>query len=120
MPEHIVQIFDTIKKPKIAIAVAVTFYCGLRISEVCNLKIENVDLKNKIIKIQDAKYSRRSKTNYGKDRYIVFPDVLLKVIVGVVPDVASFELVVGCNVVRVFSWFGWSKDWSATCIALDW
>ena len=33
--EQLVKIFDAVEDPKIAIATAVTFFCGLRISEIC-------------------------------------------------------------------------------------
>ena len=71
--EQLVKLFDAIDQPKVAIAVAVTFYCGLRISEICNLKIEHVDLTARKIKIVDAKNSRRFATGYGNDRYVPLP-----------------------------------------------
>lgn len=75
--EQIIKIFDTMEDPKIAIATAVTFFCGLRISEICKLKIEDIDLQNKKLKIVDSKFSMRTKTNYGKDRYVIIPDLMI-------------------------------------------
>ncbi|MEM3126491.1 MAG: tyrosine-type recombinase/integrase [Candidatus Woesearchaeota archaeon] len=76
-PEHLVRIMDVIDNPKVGVAVALAFFCGLRISEVCSIKIENVDLATKTLKIVDSKYTLRKKTNYGKDRYVPLPDQLI-------------------------------------------
>lgn len=75
--EQLVKLFDTVEDPKIAIATAVTFFCGLRISEICKLKVEDIDLENKKLKVVDSKFSMRTKTKYGKDRYVVIPDMMM-------------------------------------------
>jgi len=75
--EQLVKVFDTIDRPKVAIATALGFFCGLRISEVCKLKIEDIDLEKKRVKIEDAKYTARNFTGYGKDRYVPIPDPLI-------------------------------------------
>src|SRR3989344_2921001 len=75
--EEIVKIFDTINNPKIAMACFMALCCGLRIREVCHLKVEDVDLSNKRIKIIDSKNTNRSKSGYGKDRYVPVPDVAI-------------------------------------------
>ncbi len=75
--EQLVKIFDAVEDPKIAIATAVTFFCGLRISEICKLKIEDIDMENKKLKIVDSKFSMRTKTKYGKDRYVIIPDMVI-------------------------------------------
>jgi integrase len=75
--EDLVKLFDSIDRPKLAIASAVTFFCGLRISEVCKLKIEDIDLQSLRLKVVDAKNSRRHLSGYGKDRYVPLPKVLI-------------------------------------------
>ena len=75
--EQLVKLFDSVEDPKIAIATAVTFFCGLRISEACKLKVEDIDLENKKLKVVDSKFSMRTKTKYGKDRYVVIPDMMI-------------------------------------------
>ena len=75
--EQLVKIFDAVDDPKIAIATAVTFFCGLRISEICKLRIEDIDFENKRLKIVDSKFSMRTKTKYGKDRYVIIPDMMI-------------------------------------------
>ena len=76
-PDQLVQLMDSIDRPKVAIAVALGFFCGMRISEICNLKMENIDLEKKRLKVVDSKFSMRIKTGYGKDRYIVIPDQMI-------------------------------------------
>ena len=75
--EQLVKIFDAVDDPKIAIATAVTFFCGLRISEICKLRIEDIDFENKKLKVVDSKFSMRTKTKYGKDRYVIIPDMMI-------------------------------------------
>ncbi|MBW2976578.1 tyrosine-type recombinase/integrase [Candidatus Woesearchaeota archaeon] len=75
--EQLVRIFDFVEDPKIAIATALTFFCGLRISEICKLKVEDIDLENKRLKVVDSKFSMRTKTKYGKDRYVIIPDMMI-------------------------------------------
>jgi len=75
--EQIVKIFDTIDRPKLAMATAIGFFCGLRISEVCNLKIENIDLEKKRLKVENSKYVKKNISGYGKDRYVPIPDVII-------------------------------------------
>ena len=55
------------------IAYKCLFYLGLRISEVCKLKIEDIHLERKEIIIRQSKYE--------KERVLVIPDVLFKELV---------------------------------------
>ena len=75
--EQLVKLFDSIDRPKVGIASALAFFCGLRISEVCNLKIEHIDLDNKRLKVVDGKNSRRNLSGYGKDRYVPIPPQMI-------------------------------------------
>lgn len=75
--EQIVKIFDTIDRPKVAIATAIGFFCGLRISEVAHLKISNIDIEKKRLKVENSKYYLKNISGYGKDRYVPIPDVLI-------------------------------------------
>ena len=75
--DQLVQLMDSIDRPKVAIATALGFFCGMRISEICNLKMEHIDLEKKRLKVVDSKFSMRTKTGYGKDRYIVIPDQMI-------------------------------------------
>lgn len=75
--EQLIKLFDCIDRPKVAIASALAFFCGLRISEVCNLKIEDLDLEKQRLKVVDGKNSRRSFSGYGKDRYVPIPPQMI-------------------------------------------
>ncbi|MEK6886516.1 MAG: tyrosine-type recombinase/integrase [Nanoarchaeota archaeon] len=48
-------IFNEIEEPKIMVGSCLTFFCALRISEVCNLKWRDIDLENKRLKVVDGK-----------------------------------------------------------------
>lgn len=71
--EQLVKLFDTIDDPKTAIASSVAFFCGLRINEVCSLRVRDINFETRKLKITDSKYTRRNETGYGKDRYVPFP-----------------------------------------------
>jgi len=70
--EQLKQLFDVIDRPKVAIACYLTLICGLRINEVCNLRLSDIDLKNCTLNIRDSKNSRRKFDGYGKDRIVKF------------------------------------------------
>ena len=76
-PDQLIRLFDVMDNVKVGVAAALAFYCGLRISEVCNLKIDHVNFTDKKLKVVDSKYTLRSKSNYGKDRYIPIPDQMI-------------------------------------------
>ena len=58
----VIAILNSIKKPHHKLAVALGFYQAMRVSEIVNLKQEDVDIGQRIIRIKDAKG--------GKDRNI--------------------------------------------------
>ena len=55
---ELLEILKATKKPHHQIAFALGFYCCLRISEVTNLKSEDVDKQLKLLKIKQGKGSR--------------------------------------------------------------
>jgi site-specific recombinase XerD len=67
--EEIQRLFDVIENKKHKAILAVMYACGLRVSEVINLRIADIDSSRKIINIIDAKG--------GKDRQVCLPDSLL-------------------------------------------
>src|SRR3989344_2821017 len=75
--EQIIKLFDAMDRPKVAMATAVAFLCGLRIGEICSMKIEDVDLVKQRLKVVDGKNSRRKFMDYGKDRYVPIPPQLI-------------------------------------------
>jgi len=76
--EQMVRLFEEIDRPKVCMASALAFFCGLRISEVCKMKIEDINFSQKQIKVVNSKYTLRGKTGYGKDRYVQLPDPIIE------------------------------------------
>lgn len=72
--------FDVIEDPKYMVIFLTIFFCGLRIGEACRLKVEDVDINNKILKIKDAKNPQRKKEGYGKDRLVPIPSVFIPIL----------------------------------------
>jgi len=64
----IYRILNVIKNPKHKLLVALSYGAGLRVSEVINLKIEDIDLEELTIHIKRAKGA--------KDRITIFPEKL--------------------------------------------
>lgn len=75
--EQLIKLFDEVDRPKLAICMWLGFFCGLRIREVCNLEIDDIDLKNKLIFVRNSKNTNRSKEGYGKDRIVTVPDLAI-------------------------------------------
>jgi len=67
------QLAATIEQPVIRTVIQAMFYTGGRISEMINLKLEDVDLENKILHIIDGKG--------GKDRDVPINDKLHKILI---------------------------------------
>ena len=66
--KQLLELFSTIKETDVFIGALLGLCCGLRISEVCNLKKENIDFESEKIKIVQGKG--------GKDRYVMLPSKL--------------------------------------------
>jgi len=64
------QLFKADLSLKERCVVGLLYGCGLRISEVCNLKITDIDSSNKRIKVEQGKG--------GKDRFTLLPPTLLE------------------------------------------
>lgn len=75
--EQLVKLFENILIPKCSIACFMALMCGLRIREICNLQIGDIDLQRRQIKIRDSKNPNRTKQGYGKDRIIPIPEIAL-------------------------------------------
>lgn len=75
--EQLVRFFENVYIPKLAIACFMAVMCGLRIREVCRLEVEDIDLKERRIKIKDSKNTNRKKEGYGKDRFVPIPEVAI-------------------------------------------
>ncbi|MBK9632265.1 MAG: tyrosine-type recombinase/integrase [Saprospiraceae bacterium] len=63
------QLFNTNLSLKEYCVVALLYGCGMRISEVCNLRIQDIESTNSRIKIRQGKGA--------KDRFTLLPNILL-------------------------------------------
>jgi len=75
--EQLIKLFENMIIPKCVIACFMALMCGLRISEICNLQIADIDLQKRQIKIRDSKNPNRKKQGYGKDRYVPVPEIAI-------------------------------------------
>ncbi len=66
--KQLITLFSEIKECDIFIACLLGLCCGLRVSEVCGLKKQDVDFENEKIKVIQGKGS--------KDRYVMLPQKL--------------------------------------------
>jgi integrase len=53
--EELIKILNIVRNPKLKLAFALGFYEAMRVSEVVNLKTENIDKGKKLIMIKEAK-----------------------------------------------------------------
>ncbi|MBN2421044.1 tyrosine-type recombinase/integrase, partial [Candidatus Woesearchaeota archaeon] len=53
--KELIAVFSKIDEPKIIVGAFLAFFCALRISEVCKLKWQNIDLEQKRLKVVDGK-----------------------------------------------------------------
>ena len=76
--EELIKLFESMIGPKCVIACFMALMCGLRVREVCNLQISDINLERRIIKIRDSKNPNRKKQgNYGKDRIVPIPEIAI-------------------------------------------
>lgn len=76
--EQLVKLFEAMYLPKCAIACFMGVMCGLRVEEVCELEVQDIDFERKIIKIRDSKDPNRKKHGgYGKDRIVPMPEIAI-------------------------------------------
>ncbi len=79
-PEQLKRLFDVVEDPKYMIIYLTTFFCGLRLSEICRLKVKDIDLEGGTMLIRDAKNPKRRIERYGKDRKIPIAEALNNII----------------------------------------
>lgn len=73
--EQLIRLCEHINNPKVAIGVFLARMIGLRIDEVCRLKWENLDVKNRVVTVLDSKWKHRARDGYGKDRLVRLPEM---------------------------------------------
>ncbi len=67
--KQLLDLFCSIRETDVFMACLLALFCGLRISEVCSLKKEDVDMDGERIKIVQGKGS--------KDRYVMLPQKIV-------------------------------------------
>lgn len=73
--EQLLKLFENVLIPKCSIACFMGLMCGLRVREVCNLQVSDIDLERRTLKIRDSKNPNRKKNmGYGKDRIVPIPE----------------------------------------------
>lgn len=63
------RVLAALEEPKYRTIVMTTYGAGLRISEVCNLRVSDIDSKRMLLHVRDAKG--------GRDRYVPLPERVL-------------------------------------------
>src|SRR3989344_8940273 len=71
--EQLLQLLKSIEEPDVMIAVLLGAFCGLRISEICNLKKVDIDFDKKLLKVVNGKLPGKTLAGHGKDRVIPIP-----------------------------------------------
>ncbi|MFA5175945.1 MAG: tyrosine-type recombinase/integrase [Candidatus Nanoarchaeia archaeon] len=71
------RLFGVVNEPLYMMAYLLGFFCGLRIGELCKLKVEDIDIYNRVLSIKDSKNPNRSVQGYGKDRNVAIPKPLI-------------------------------------------
>jgi integrase len=70
--KQLLQIFEKIEEVDAFVACLITLFCGLRISEICKLKKQDVDLENEKVTIRNSKWNR--------DRVVMLPKSIIPLI----------------------------------------
>ena len=63
---QLTKLFESIDDIQLFMGVFIALFCGLRISEVCSLKKQNIDLEGMKVLIKESKH--------GKDRVVMLPE----------------------------------------------
>ena len=71
-PDGLAAILAAITNLKYRVLLMTMYAAGLRISEACRLRIEDIDSKRMVLRVRDGKG--------GKDRYTLVPQRLLEVL----------------------------------------
>lgn len=53
--EQLNKLVNVIDKPKVMMAVMIGFWCGLRINEVCCLKVRDINFEGRLLKVESGK-----------------------------------------------------------------
>ncbi len=70
--KQLLKLFSCIDDTNVFVASLLALFCGLRVSEVCDLKKKDIDFENEKIKVVQGKGS--------KDRYVMLPQKLKPVL----------------------------------------
>ena len=70
--KQLIALFENIEEGSVFMGCLIALFCGLRISEVCNLKKQDIDLETEKVLIKEGKGS--------KDRIVMLPSTLKPII----------------------------------------
>ena len=77
MTEQLIKLFDEVDRPKLAIAMWLGFFLGLRIREACDCLVSDINFNDKVLFVRNSKNTNRSRDGYGKDRVVTIPDIAI-------------------------------------------
>src|SRR3989338_8059054 len=75
--EQLLQLFNNIEEPDVMLGTFLGAFCGLRISEVCNLKRIDIDFSKKHLRVVNGKLPGKTLAGHGKDRVVPIPSKIL-------------------------------------------
>ncbi len=75
--EQLTQLFRAIDEPSLMTACLIGLFCGLRNGEVCRLRVQDIDLSTRRVRVNNGKNPNRTIEGYGKDRVVAIPNCLL-------------------------------------------
>ena len=69
--DKLMTIFHAIEDPMLGVACFLALFCGLRIGEVCTIKVTDIDFENELIKIVQGKRSKDRMSPFLKEYHDV-------------------------------------------------
>lgn len=78
--EEITRLIDSIDEPWLMVAILFGLFCGLRLGEILRLKVQDIDLVSKRVRVENSKNPNRTIEGYGKDRVVPIPQCFARVV----------------------------------------
>ena len=68
--DEVRRLLDAVREPRYRVALMLAYSAGLRLSEVLNLRVDDIDSQRMVLRVRDGKG--------GKDRYTLLSEVMLQ------------------------------------------